>query len=307
MFIKRNIQDIGIYSLCSHFTLIFMQYFENFIKKMKTLKIFLALFASTLFVSEGVAQNSVQLSDIEMVNMGDKQLYAHKRGDYASPVEGKTRIITGVTTEYIDAEFAAGFATGKWEYYANNKKTVVMNYKNGYLDGEYSKFYPGGDLEIRGIYLKARKNGKWETFKSDGVIKLTEVFENDSRIKTITYFTDGTVDRERNFKNGKEHGVDRQYVFEGGMKSEKNYSNGKQVGPQLQYYSSNAGNYIQKSNYNEQGKLDGAFSETYDEGGALKVKGQYKDGRKVGKWTYENKKGESIKVETYENGKLVDK
>ena len=272
---------------------------------MKTLKFFFPMILLLLGCVVNNAQNNIQLADMEMVNMGDKQLYAHKRGDYNSPIEGKTRIITGVTTEYIDAEFKAGLATGKWEYYANNNKTVVMTYVNGYLQGKYIKYYSGGDIEIQGEYLKGQKHGKWETFKSDGVIKLTEVFEKDALTKKITYYTDGSVDRERNYKNGKEHGIDKQYTFEGTLKSEKNYVNGKQVGPQLQFYSSNAGNYIQKSNYNERGQLDGAFTETYEDNGAVKLKGQYKDGRKIGKWVY-GYSHSLYKEEIYENGKLIE-
>ena len=275
---------------------------------MKTLKTYLVSLLIIICLSGatvGYAQSSVNLSDIEMVNLGDKQLYAHKKGNYDAPVTGKTRIITGVTTEYINAEFKNGFAAGKWEYYANNKKTIVMTYLNGYLDGEYIKYYSGGDVEIKGRYLKGQKNGKWETFKSDGTIKLTEVYEKDNLTKKITYYTDGSVDRERNYKNGKEHGIDKQYTFEGTLKAEKNYVNGKQVGAQMQFYTSSADNYIEKSNYNEQGKLDGKFTETFEKNGAVKTKGQYKDGRKVGKWVYGYASGSLYKEEEYENGKLI--
>ena len=272
---------------------------------MKTLKSFLSVILLLMGSIASNAQNSIQLADVEMVNLGDKQLYAHKRGDYNSPIEGKTRIITGVTTEYIDAEFKSGLATGKWEYYANNNKTVVMNYAKGYLEGEYIKYYSGGDVEIQGEYLKGQKHGKWETFRSDGIIKLTEIFENDAITKKITYYTDGSIDRERNYKNGKEHGIDKQYTFEGILKAEKYYVNGKQVGPQLQFYSSNAGNYTQRSNYNERGQLDGSFTEVYEDNGAIKLKGQYKDGHKVGKWIYGYFHA-LYKEEIYENGKLIE-
>jgi len=275
---------------------------------MKNLRIYFVISLSAVIFLLGSsickAQGSIQLSDIEIVNLGDKQLYAHKKGDYNSPVNGKSRIITGVSTEYFDAQFEDGFAIGKWEYYANNNKTAVMNYVGGYLDGEFCKYYSGGDLEVKGHYLKGQKHGSWETFKSDGTIKLTEAYENDKRTKTITHYADGSVDRERNFKNGKEHGVDRQYTSEGVLRSEKYYVNGKQTGPQMQLYNSNAGNYIQKSNYNEQGQLDGAYLESYEKNGAVKIKGQYKNGHKIGKWIYGYSHALS-KEEIYEDGKLV--
>ena len=253
------------------------------------------------------AQNNIQLGDIEMVNLGDKQLYAHKRGDYDAPITGKTRIITGVTTEYIDAEFKDGFAVGNWEYYANNNKMAVMNYVDGYLDGEFSEYYSGGGLEIKGYYLKGQKHGTWETFNGDGTIKLMEVYENDKIAKIISYHTNGSVDRERNFKNGKEHGFDKQYTSEGTLKSERNYVDGKQVGPQTQFYLSNAGDYTQKSSYNEQGQLDGSFSEIYESTGTVKIKGHYLKGQKHGTWETFKNDGVIKLTEVYENDKVTKK
>lgn len=259
-----------------------------------------------LSVSHDVyAQNQIQLTDIVMNNLGDDQMYAHKRNEAKTPIDGKVRIITGVTTEYIDANFKKGYGEGKWEYYRKNKLTVVINFKNGYSEGEFIEYYPSGDIKEKGQYVKGQKNGIWETLRSDGVIKLTEVFDNGSLTKKISYYTDGKVDTERNFKNGKEHGAIIQYTWEGELKANKNYVNGKQIGKQIQHYSSNAGNYVQTSNYNENGMLDGEYSEVYAENGAVKLKGRYKKGRKIGKWIY-GYKHQLYKEETYEDGKLIE-
>jgi antitoxin component YwqK of YwqJK toxin-antitoxin module len=251
------------------------------------------------------AQTKLEISDIIMTNLGDKQMYATKNDADKTPLDGKNRIITGFTTEYIDAEFKNGYGVGKWEYYKENKLTVTVNFKDGYMEGEYSELYKSGDLKEKGQYVKGQKNGTWETYKSDGIIKLTEIFDNGSLTKKITYYTDGSVDTERNFKNGKEDGIIKQYTWEGELKSEKNYVNGKQVGKQMQHYSSNTGNFIQTSNYNENGMLDGEFQEVFVENNAIKTKGKYEKGRKVGKWVY-GYAHQLYKEETYENGKLVE-
>ncbi len=265
--------------------------------------IFLSAFI--LIVSSISAQQKLEIADIEMTNLGDTQLYATKRDSDKTPLEGKIRIITGFTTEYIDAEFKGGYGIGKWEYYKNNKLTVTINYKDGYRDGDFSELYSSGDIKEKGKYLKGQKNGTWETFKSDGIIKSTEIFDNGSVTKRITYYTDGKVDSERNYKNGKEDGITKQYTWEGVLKSEKNYINGKQVGKQMQYYTSNAGDYIQTSNYDENGKLSGDFLEIYADNKATKEKGKYLNGNKAGKWIY-GYKNHLYKEETYENGKLTD-
>ncbi len=261
--------------------------------------IFLALSFNAL------AQQKIELSDIVINNLGDDQMYAHKRDEAKTPLNGKVRIITGFTSEYINADFKEGYGVGKWEYYRKNKLAVIVNFKDGYMEGEFQELYPSGDIKEKGQYVKSQKQGKWETFKSDGIIKLTEIFDNGSLTKKITYYTDGKVDTERNFKNGKENGIIRQYTWEGELKAEKNYINGKQVGKQMQYYSSNVGNYIQTSNYDQNGMLDGEFSEVFAENNAVKTKGRYKNGRKTGKWVY-GYQHQLYKEETYDNGKLVE-
>lgn len=268
-------------------------------------KLVLVFFLLFSFLGNIFSQNQIEITDIQMNNLGDDQMYAHKRDEAKTPLNGKVRIITGFTTEYIDAEFKDGYGINKWEYYRKNKLTIAVNFKEGYMDGEFIEFYPSGDIKEKGQYLKGQKDGTWETFKSDGIIKLTEVYDKGEKIKTITYYTDGKTDRERNFKNGKEHGIDRQYTWEGELKSEKNYVNGKQVGKQVQYYSSNQSNFVQTSNYNEKGQLDGDFSEIFVDNKATKTKGKYKDGQKVGKWIY-GYSHQLYKEEIYENGKLIE-
>lgn len=267
-------------------------------------KIFFTLIL-TFSVFSLIAQNKVDISEITMTNLGDKQMYANKNDAEKTPLNGKVRIITGFTTEYIDADFKDGFGIGKWEYYKENKPRVIVHFKDGYMDGDYTELYMSGDVKEKGQYIKGQKNGTWETYKTDGILKLTEVFDNGSLTKKITYYTDGSIDMERNYKNGKENGVSKQYTWEGVLKSEKNYVNGKQVGKQMQYYTSNLDDYIQTSNYNENGMLDGDYAEIYAEGKAIKSKGKYEKGKKIGKWVYGNTKV-LTKEETYENGKLVE-
>ena len=83
------------------------------------------------------AQEQLQIGDIEMINLGDGRLFAREgRKKEDKPIDGRVRIITGYTTEYIDAGFDKGYADGKWEYYRNNTLYETMNYSKGYLDGE---------------------------------------------------------------------------------------------------------------------------------------------------------------------------
>jgi antitoxin component YwqK of YwqJK toxin-antitoxin module len=353
-----------------------------------------------------VHAQELQISDIEMLNLGDGRVFAHERKD-EKPIDGRVRIITGYTTEYIDAGFDKGYADGKWEYYRYNKLSETINYSQGYLngeklsyyndgttvhekvvikngkadgtivryssegkieyekgmkegidegpersydesgkviseiiykngkaegksfasynrgssdaylrtsyykkgilEGEYSEIYDNGTVKIKGKYLNGQKEGVWETNKEDGSKKPTEEYKAGQVIKRITYYTDGKVEMERNFDaNGKQHGVEKKYDYEdGSLKSELNYVHGKQVGKQVRYMNSNAGNFIETSYYNEAGKKDGEYSEIYAKNKAIKIKGQYVNDQKNGKWVYGD--GKSLyKEENYENGKLIE-
>jgi len=251
------------------------------------------------------AQNSLQLSDIELVNLGDGQLFGHRRDADKTAINGKTRIITGVTTEYIDAEFHDGYATGKWEYHRNNKLYSYATYENGYMDGEFAELNQDGTPKKRGFYKNGKKEGEWDDFYSDGEKKQTEQYKDDGLIKRITYYTNGNIEMERNFLNGKENGIEKRYTLEGDLKTEKNYVNGKQVDKQVQHYTSNLADYIQTSNYNESGKLDGDYSEIYTESGETKQKGKYKNGKKEGLWITGSPSGGKTKEENYENNILT--
>lgn len=253
-----------------------------------------------------LAQESIEIQDINLVNLGDGQLVGHKRNTDKTAINGKVRIINGYTSEYIDAQFTNGFAIGKWEYYKNNKLNSSITYIDGYQDGEYSEIKPSGTPVVKGYFKKGKKDKNWEIYNSDGDVKLLEVYNNGDLVQKITYYNNGNVDTERNYKNGKEDGVVKQYAFDGTFKTEKNYVAGKQIGKQTVYITNNLGNYIETSNYNEQGKQEGEYMQVYADTNVVKLKGTYKKGQKDGIWTYNNTKGKKDKVEIYENGVLKE-
>lgn len=88
------------------------------------------------------SQEQLRIGDIEMLNLGDGRLFAREgRNKDDKPINGRVRIITGYTTEYIDAGFENGYADGKWEYYKNNVLSERKNYSKGYLNGERISYY----------------------------------------------------------------------------------------------------------------------------------------------------------------------
>lgn len=71
----------------------------------------------------------------------------------------------------------------------------------------------------------------------------------------------------------------------------------------LTKYHSN-GNIILIANY-EKGIVNGYFQKFYNNGKPMRI-GYYERMKKTGEWKYFNEKGDLVKKENYENGKLVE-
>lgn len=359
------------------------------------------------------AQRSIQLTDMELLDLGDGQMFGQELGKGKNrnidktPLNGKVRIITGYTTEYIDAEFSEGKAIGKWEYYNNNNLASSTNYKDGYeegekttyyndgktvkskatlakgkvngvaiaydqngkkeyekslkngvddgseryfspegeilsetifkdgkaegksfstigkgssscyvqtqyytngqLEGEYSEVFCDGTPKVKGKYVAGKKDGLWEQFNKEGKRnKPSEVYANDELIKKTTYYANGKIEKELNYKEGKEDGIQKHFTQEGTLKSEKNYARGKQVGRQVQQYTSSDGGFTETSYFSAEGKKNGEFSEIYTETNTVKTKGQYVNGEKDGKWVSSTKDGDYTKETNYAKGKELN-
>jgi antitoxin component YwqK of YwqJK toxin-antitoxin module len=263
--------------------------------------------AASVFTLRG--QESIKLEDIKIINLGDGKLYATLSKDKDTPIDGKVRMITGYTTEYTDAEFTKGYATGEWKYFKNNVPVDIRHYADGLLNGEVIEYYDDGKaVKTKGAYKAGQKDGLWESFKRDGVYNSSEEFANGKVVRRITYYTDNSVSTETTFNaEGKKHGVEKEYAFDGGyLVREQNFVNGKLLGKQKRRISSNqVGYYYEYAIYNEAGKKDGEFVELYEDDKTVKSKGLYVNDKKDGKWTYgfPNSKIPG-KEEVYENGVL---
>lgn len=129
--------------------------------------LFITFFILTIINTS--AQNTVQIRDIELINLGDGQLTGQKRDSERTLLNGKFRIITGYTSEYIDAEFSNGLAIGKWEYYKDNNLAESSNYENGYENGEKIIYHKDGKIiKTRASMLNGKVEGTVVTYDSDG-------------------------------------------------------------------------------------------------------------------------------------------
>jgi antitoxin component YwqK of YwqJK toxin-antitoxin module len=247
-------------------------------------KIFTIILLSFVALS-GQAQKQLQIGDIDMINLGDGRLFARDGlSKKAKPIDGRVRIITGYTTEYIDAGFDKGYADGKWEYYRYNVLSESRDYSKGYLQGEKISYYNDGKT----IKDKATiKNGK-----ADGMV--------------YRYSSDGKLEYEKGMKDGYDEGPEQHYDENGKVIAETVFINGKAEGKSFQLINKGSSDEYMITRYYKNSLLDGDYSEIFVKGNYTKTKGQYVNNKKNGKWIYGSENGKLYKEEMYDNGQLTN-
>ena len=182
-----------------------------------------------------------------------------------------------------------GKRNGKWTYWYNNgnkKKEIV--YDSGNIINEWSFYYgfhANGEKETQGKYRKDINgniiyDGKW-----------------------IEWYENGQKNLEKNYKDGKQDGLENFWYENGQKKYEVNYKNEKLDGLYTSWYPSGKKNT--KLIYND-GKLNGPYT-LFHENDETKEEGTYKDGELDGKsisW-YEN--GQKKSESNWEKGLLAGK
>ena len=229
------------------------------------------------------AQEPLKIGDIEMINLGDGRLFARDgKGNDAKPIKGKVRIITGYTTEYIDANFDNGYADGKWEYYKSNTLSESSNYSKGLLNGEKISYYADGKT----IKDKATvKNGK-----ADGVYS--------------SYSSNGKLEYEKGMKDGFDEGPERRYDEDGKVIAETIYKNGKAEGKSFALINKGSSDAYTLNRFYKNGELEGEYSEIALDG-TVRKKGKYVNGKKEGVWESRKRDGKLEPTEVYKNGNVI--
>lgn len=225
------------------------------------------------------AQKVYQISEVAEINLGDgRKFYSERKSE--KPLNGEFRIIDGYRSEYVETTF-----------------------KDGLFNGPY-KEYKRNDLRVDGAYMEGRKNGTFHKYISGTVIE-EYTFRNDTLDgRVMSYYQDGKVKREGNFKNGNEDGNFKEYHWEDGhLWNDENYVDGRRHGRQWKMLD---GDYkFTETSYFNHGKPVGKYERRYTDLDMPQVLGQYNDnGGKTGTWTKFNDLGDTVYIEHYSNGQL---
>lgn len=134
-----------------------------------------------------------------------------------------------------EGDLLDGKKTGTWIVYHPGEKglaSIIQNYGDGLKSGLYMEINDRNQVKQYGYYLNDQKDGKWtkwnysrreieEEFKEGKRHGFTRTFYNNGK--------DGTVQEEKEFKDGVLNGTYKYYLEDGTVSIDYVYENGKKV------------------------------------------------------------------------------
>jgi len=190
--------------------------------------------------------------------------------------------------------------------------TVIMNYKDGFVrsserinrvdklsrkQGYWKTFYEDKSVHTEGVYVDDLKNGLFKTYDEEGKMVLLEKYVNgvlDTQAAETTvldikneYYPGGKIKVSGSYKDGKKHGVFREYDEEGTITGSTVYENDEAVSFGI----------IDKT-----GAFEGDWITYYDDG-TTRAEGIYENGLRVDKWKFYHPDGKVSQKGSYRKGK----
>jgi antitoxin component YwqK of YwqJK toxin-antitoxin module len=108
---------------------------------------------------------------------------------------------------------------------------------NGERNGSWTIFHPNGKPHVVNSYLNGRKNGLTIEFDEFGRVRKEANFINDQFDGRYKEFVVYIPVRDTEYKNGKFHGLHKEFDHNGVLQKDMMFKEGVQHGP-LNYYNS---------------------------------------------------------------------
>jgi hypothetical protein len=184
------------------------------------------------------------------------------------------------------------FPTGEITAILSDSTVCKCNISKGMLNGLWTSFYKNGNIKATGQFSNNTMIGSWKVFNESGKSYLQLEFDNDGsyKLNRVRY---GFLNNPVRKGKGKVHfsafgssGYDVDYAYTAIVK----YRNGKKNGKVEELFSNDT---LRASYTFKDGSYDGEyiFQSRFNQ---RSLKGQYKDGIPIGKWTYTATSGERI-------------
>jgi len=101
----------------------------------------------------------------------------------------------------------------------------------GNRKGEWTDFYPTGEVQAKGSYLNNQRSGPWTFFFKKGAIEQKGRFERDRFMGIWNwYYPNGNKWREESYFNGREDGMFVEYDHGGNILTKGDYIGGEKEG-----------------------------------------------------------------------------
>jgi antitoxin component YwqK of YwqJK toxin-antitoxin module len=162
-----------------------------------------------------------------------------------------------------------------------------------------TEYYDNGQKREEGSYKNGKKDGLWNTWRTNSQIKVEVNYKDGKRDGFFTeYYDNGQKREEGSYKNGKVEGIWSHWYDNNQKKEEANYKDSKRDGLLILWNKN--GQKVYEVNYRD-GKVDGVWSHWHKNGQKEEV--NYKDGKKDGLRTLWHKNGQKMYEGNYRYGK----
>lgn len=200
--------------------------------------------------------------------------------------------------KYFEEVYKSNEIKSILQYSKSNPKPVTINLQNKPFEIKNLR----GNTLVKGKYVKGKKNGEWNYFFTNGIVRIKENnVDGLQQGMAYNYNRSGGQTSITNYKDDEIHGLYESY--DNGILDEIiYYTNGKQNGPFTSYYPNGK---IKSEGFLVDGELNGTRI-SYRHDGSISQKTKYSDGEPVKSESYDinGKKEYTIDYQNH-NGNLT--
>jgi antitoxin component YwqK of YwqJK toxin-antitoxin module len=189
------------------------------------------------------------------------------------------------------------------------------------LDGPWVRHHPNGAIAEQGAYVAGHKDGTWRQANGSGVA-LGEYVMAAGTGTVKQWYEDGAPYSEQSFRAGLAHGAHKVFAPDGTVMISAMYKQGVLDGPHwfgthktMRFEETfeggvrrgkrsiwQSGLHVAEEEYDRRGKLDGPYV-LRRSSRALRVKGEFSSGRRIGEWQWWDRDNNKEREGTYVAGK----
>ena len=195
----------------------------------------LTLYLFLLLCGTVSAQQIMEWNDLQILTDNARRTVYYEKGS-KHPLQGEYRIIRGLDEERVKLS-------------------------DGIIDGDYRR-YRDGVLRESGIYAKGKRNGTFTEYYQDGVTPRKETPMQQGKIDgTVkTYFRNGKIEIEKEYRQSVESGRERRFDSKAGEQIfESHYIDGKKEGEEWEIFEDGRTLHNRTTRHYRNGKLDGSY------------------------------------------------